>query len=146
MSDTNTATPTGNEQQVRMLLTEVRTLPPGAAAELLAEYSAPVIGAVLTALSTAVAQEVLAGLPGGLRDSVLLEAPPNIARQWARNQAYPEDSVGRMIEAPLAVFRPETSVGTAIEELRALVKTVFVTYGYITDEAGKLLGVVTMRD
>jgi len=146
MSEANAATPRGNEQQVSMLLTEVRTLPPGAAAELLSEYSAPVICAVLTALNTAVAQEVLAGLPGGLRDSVLLEAPPNIARQWARNQAYPEDSVGRMIEAPLAVFRPETTVGAAIEELRALVKTVFVTYGYITDEAGKLLGVVTMRD
>jgi magnesium transporter len=146
MSEANAATPRGNEQQVGILLTEVRTLPPGAAAELLSEYSAPIIGAVLTALNTATAQEILTGLPGGLRDSVLLEAPPNIARQWARNQTYPEDSIGRMIEAPLAVFRPETTVGAAIEELRALVKTAFVTYGYITDAGGKLLGVVTMRD
>lgn len=146
MSEANAATPRGNEQQVRMLLTEVRTLPPGAAADLLAEYSAPVTGAVLMALDTATAQEILAGLPGGLRDSVLLEAPPDIARQWARNQGYPEDSIGRMMEAPLAVFRPDTTAGTAIEELRALVKTAFITYGYITDASGKLLGLITMRD
>lgn len=134
------------EHQVQALLNEVRTLPPRAAAELLSGYSAPVAGTVLMALDPASAQEILDGLPGGLRESILLEAPPDIARQWARNQGYPDDSIGRMMEAPLAIFRPETTVGTAIEELRALVKTAFITYGYITDPGGKLLGLVTMRD
>jgi magnesium transporter len=145
MPDTK-ATPHGNEQQVRELLAEVRTLPPGAAAQLLSNYSAPVTGAVLMALDSSSAQDVLAALPGGLRDSILLEAPPTIARQWARNQAYPEDSIGRMMEAPLSVFRPDTTVGEATEQLRTLVKTAFITYGYITDAAGRLLGLITMRD
>jgi len=129
-----------------MLLGEVRLLPPGAAAELLSDYSAPIAGGVLMELDPAMAQEIFTGLPGGLRDSILLEAPPNVARQWARNEAYPDDSIGRMMEPPLALFRPETTVGTAIEELRALVKTAFVTYGYVTDPAGKLIGLITMRD
>ena len=146
MPDAKAATPRGNEQQVGMLLTEVRTLPPRAAADFLSGHAVPVTGAVLMALDPATAQEILAALPGGLRDSILLEAPPTIARQWARNQAYPEDSIGRMMEAPLSVFRPQTTVGAAIEELRSLVKTAFITYGYITDAGGKLLGLITMRD
>ena len=146
MSEAKAATSQGNEQLVGKLLAEVRALPPGAAAELLSGYSAPVVGAVLMALDSSTSQDVLAALPGGLHDSILLEAPPTIARQWARNQAYPEDSIGRMMEAPLSVFRPETTVGEATEELRALVKTAFVTYGYVTDAASKLLGLVTMRD
>jgi magnesium transporter len=85
-------------------------------------------------------------LPGGLRENILLEAPPSIGQQWARNQAYPEDSIGRMMEAPLAYFRPENTVEAAVEELRSLVKTAFVTYGYVIDSAGKLLGLITMRD
>ncbi len=146
MTEANAATPRGNEQQAGILLGQVRTLPPGAAADLLADYAAPVAGAVLMALDTATAQDILAALPGGLRDSILLEAPAVISRQWTRNQAYPEDSIGRMMETPLAVFRPDTTVGAAIEELRTLVKTAFVTYGYVTDSAGKLLGLITMRD
>ncbi len=146
MSEAKAAAPRGNEQQIKTLLSEVRALPPLAAAELLSAYSAPVTGGVLMELDPATAQEILAALPGGLHDSILLEAPPAVARQWARNQAYPEDSVGRMMESALAVFRPETTVGTATEELRALVKSAFITYGYVTDPAGKLLGLVTMRD
>jgi magnesium transporter len=38
------------------------------------------------------------------------------------------------------------SVGEAIEQLRAVVRTAFVTYGYVTDGDGGLLGLVTMRD
>jgi magnesium transporter len=33
-----------------------------------------------------------------------------------------------------------------IERLRNMIKTAFVTYGYVTDESGKLLGLITMRD
>jgi magnesium transporter len=146
MSEAKTAAPRGNEQQIKTLLSEVRALPPLAAADLLSAYSAPVAGGVLMELDPATAQEILAALPGGLHDSILLEAPPAVARQWARNQAYPEDSIGRMMESALAVFRPETTVGAATEELRALVKSAFITYGYVTDPAGKLLGLVTMRD
>ena len=37
-------------------------------------------------------------------------------------------------------------MGDAIERLRNVLKTAFVTYGFVTDESGKLLGLVTMRD
>jgi magnesium transporter len=146
MSEANAAVTQGYEQQINKLLGEVQALPPGAAAELLSDRSAPIAGAVLMKLDSAAAQEIFDNLPGGLRDAILLEAPREIARQWERNQEYPEDSIGRMMEPPLATFRPETTVGAAIEALRALVKTAFITYAYVTDTAGKLMGLVTMRD
>jgi magnesium transporter len=37
-------------------------------------------------------------------------------------------------------------VGEAIEALRALIQSAFITYAYVTDPGGRLLGVVTMRD
>jgi magnesium transporter len=50
------------------------------------------------------------------------------------------------MEPAHAVFRPEATVGETVEQLRSLVKKRFVTYGYVTDSGGSLLGVVTMRD
>jgi len=69
-----------------------------------------------------------------------------VAEQWKRNATYPEGTIGRLMEAPLSVFRPEMTVGQAIEALRPLVRTAFVTYVYVVDDEGRLGGLVTMRD
>ena len=61
-------------------------------------------------------------------------------------EIYPEQSVGRLMEPPIAVFPPNLTVGEATEHVRELTPTRLVTYGYITDTSGVLLGVVTMRD
>jgi magnesium transporter len=37
-------------------------------------------------------------------------------------------------------------VTTAIEEIRQLVKRAFITYGFVTDSEGKLLGILVMRE
>ena len=50
------------------------------------------------------------------------------------------------MEPPLAIFRPEVTIAQAIEALRLLVKRAFITYGFVTDPEGKLLGVVAMRE
>ncbi|MDI1250870.1 MAG: magnesium transporter [Lacunisphaera sp.] len=59
---------------------------------------------------------------------------------------YPELSVGRLMEPPIAVFLPHLTVGEATERVRELASQRLFTYGYITDADGVLLGVVTMRD
>ncbi|MGH8667585.1 MAG: magnesium transporter, partial [Burkholderiales bacterium] len=68
------------------------------------------------------------------------------ARQWQRNGAYSQDSIGRLMEPAYAMYRPGMTVGETIERLRALVKVAFVTYGYVVDDQGRLCGLVTMRD
>ena len=64
----------------------------------------------------------------------------------ADDHPYPERSVGRMMEPPLAVFVPEQTVGEAIETIRELVKQAFITYAWVLEVDGKLVGVITMRD
>jgi len=66
--------------------------------------------------------------------------------RWPRNEAYPPHTVGYLMEPALAVFRPDASVGETVELLRTLIKSAFITYGYITDVGGKLVGIITMRD
>ncbi|HKB58010.1 MAG TPA: magnesium transporter [Lacunisphaera sp.] len=59
---------------------------------------------------------------------------------------YPEQSMGRLMESPIAVFPPKLTVGEATERVRELASQRLFTYVYIVDDAGVLLGVVTMRD
>jgi len=141
---TTQATP--QEPQYKTLIPEVKARPPHEAAALLAEYPAGVIAAVLLELNPALTQDILAELPRGLVDAVLPLVPEETAKQWERNQRYPQGSIGRLMEPALAVFTPEQTVRETVEELRSLVKTAFVTYCYVTDAGGRLTGVVTMRD
>jgi magnesium transporter len=60
--------------------------------------------------------------------------------------SFPEKSIGRLMEPPVAVFPPHLTVGEATEQIRELAASRLFTYGYITDQNGVLLGVVTMRD
>ena len=46
----------------------------------------------------------------------------------------------------LGVFRPEMTVAETVEELRELTRSAIITYCYVTDEDGQLVGVVVMRD
>ncbi len=60
---------------------------------------------------------------------------------------YPENSVSRLMEPPIAVFLPTLTVSEATEMVRDLAANTRVfTYGYIVDATGILVGVVTMRD
>ncbi len=113
---------------------------------------------MLAALEPARAVEALGDMNPGLAQDILDEMPadafaaltrvaaPEQARQWVRNAGYARGSVGRLMEPAYAVFPPGIQVGEAIEQLRALTRTAFVTYGYVTDAERRLLGLVTMRD
>lgn len=59
---------------------------------------------------------------------------------------YPEQSVGRLMEHPIAVFPPHLTVGEATERVRDLAAQRLFTYCYICNQRGVLEGVVTMRD
>lgn len=65
---------------------------------------------------------------------------------WSLPSTYPEGTIGRMMEPPLAVFPPGMTIAEATEELRELVKKGFITYGFVVDESETLLGVIVMRE
>ncbi len=120
--------------------------PASEAAKLLVDVDAPKAYDVLVALNPAFAQDILAELAEPQRGAVIAVASPELARQWARNQSFDVGSVGRLMEPVLSTFAASTTVGSAIETLRMLIKSAFITYGYVVDSGGKLQGVVTMRD
>lgn len=124
----------------------VNALSASDAAALLSKYPANLIAEVLQDLNPAVTQDILATLPRATRDAALKVVPPKIAQQWTSNQSYADGTIGQMMEPALSVFPPQMTVAEAVAALRDLVKAVFVTYGYVVDPGGKLLGVITMRD
>ena len=130
----------------RELARAAKARSPKEAAALLAEYPAARIAEVLHDLNPARTQDILAELPGGLVDGIVQASSPALARQWQINQPFGEGTIGRMMEPVRAVFRPDMSVHDTVEQLRPLVRAAFITYGYVTDDAGKLLGLITMRD
>ena len=101
---------------------------------------------VLRELLPNVAQEIFKHLPMVRARAILAATPPDIAKSWHLDARYPEDSVGSLMEPPVAVFRPDDTVRSTVESLRELTKHQFVTYCFVTNADGKLAGVITMRD
>ncbi len=133
-------------EETKQLVADLQARPASEAARLLEAVSAAVACDALTQLNPAFAQDILAELPDANRSAAMMTAPAEVARQWQTNQAFEVGTIGRLMEPAYSVLAPATTVGEAIESLRALIKSAFITYGYITDPDGKLLGVVTMRD
>jgi magnesium transporter len=100
----------------------------------------------LVELNPASTQDLLAELAEATLSTLVKAAPREVAQQWLRNARFAQGAIGRLMEPAYAVFAPGQSVGEAVEQLRAVVRTAFVTYGYVTDPGGRLLGLVTMRD
>ena len=55
-------------------------------------------------------------------------------------------SVADLMKPPIGVFTGDMTVAETVEQLRDLTRAALITYCYVTDEAGRLEGVVTMRD
>lgn len=128
------------------LVARLKAQPPREAARMLAALEPARALEALVDLNPSLAQDVLAEMSPEALDVVSRAAPPEVARQWLRNARYARGAIGRLMDPAYAVFSPDMSVGEAIEQLRAVVRTAFVTYGYVTDADRKLLGLVTMRD
>ena len=128
------------------LVVHISNLTPAAAAERLEPIADEQAAEVLAQINPARADDVMLAMGDARRLAVIEAAPEANSRQWTTNFACPEGSVGRLMEPPHAIFPPELSVAETIERIRKLVKSIFVTYGFIVDEAGALIGVVTMRD
>ena len=136
----------GPDERANALADELRLHASDDAAALLTGAVTSTAVAALMRVPPGLAQAILASLEPAARDKLLAAAPAEHARQWRLNAQQEEDSIGRLMEPAFGVFPPGKTVGETIEALRALVKTSFITYCYVTDPAGKLLGIVTMRD
>jgi magnesium transporter len=130
----------------KALAAEAMLRPAQDAAELLSGHPPNVVAAALMELNPGFTQDILEALDPEMKQALSPWVPPERLRQWACNAAYPQDSIGRLMEPAYSVFSADMTVAETIERLRALAKVALVTYGYIVDEHGVLRGVLTMRD
>src|SRR4029453_15964176 len=101
---------------------------------------------MLELLNPAAALKILQRFGLSRRETILATASSETTQQWMRNQTYPERTVGQLMQPPLAVFRPTTTVAEATEQIPRLARKTIIPYAFVTDEQEKLLGVVVMRD
>lgn len=134
------------EPELRELFIKVVEREPRDAVHMLEAYPDEFVVRMLELLNPALAQNVLKCFDPARRQSILATAPPEVHRQWMRNQTFPENTIGRLMQPPLAVFDPETTVAEATELIRNLAPKTIITYGFVTDKEEKLLGVMVMRD
>ena len=128
------------------LVDELQARPASEAARLLDHVPPDAARDALMQLNPAFAIDILTELLDESRQAIMAVTSIEIAGQWQKNQAYPVGSLGRLMEPAYSVLAPELTVGEAIEKLRLLIKSAFITYGYVIDPGGRLMGVVTMRD
>ena len=132
--------------QRAILAGQLKALPAEEAAALLERTQPQQAAEALQDLNPSMAAAILAEIEKGARSLIASSAPEVIAEQWKRNATYPKGTIGRLMDAPLAVFSPDMTVGEAIEALRPIVRTAFVTYIYVVDADRRLEGLATMRD
>jgi magnesium transporter len=134
------------EPEIRTLFTKLVEHDPREGAKMLEPYPDEFVVQMLELLNPASALNILGRFDPLRRQSVLATASPEDTQQWMRNETYPERTIGRLMQPPLAVFRPQTTVAEATEQIRRLARKTIITYGFVTNEQDKLLGVVVMRD
>jgi len=128
------------------LFAQVRKLDPKSAAERLAESADSAIADLLSRLHIGHAVEILEEFEPERRQRISAATPFGHGQLWLQGHAYDEGTVGRLMERPPAVFAPGTTVGEAVESLREIVKQRMVTYIFVTEGDGRLVGVVAFRE
>jgi magnesium transporter len=138
--------PSSGDARLQALDDAILRLGPHDACELLSGEPNESIANVLSRQNPSIADEILWTFPEERRQQILAAAPAAQREQWAQNHAYPEDTVGRLMDRPLAVLLETQTVAEAVERLRPIVQRALVTYGWVVDAGGKLVGVLAFRE
>jgi magnesium transporter len=130
----------------RPLSERLRQLDPQGAADRLESLADVDIARNLIELGPGHAIDILMKFSPERRGRIAAATSFGEGEQWLKDWHYPESSVGRLMEGTPAVFRPETPVTTVIEAMREEVKRQLITYIFVTEKDGRLVGVVTFRE
>lgn len=116
--------------------------------ELAETLSAERLGQYLAHLSHQDAADLLGELPTDDQHEVLQRIAPEHATRVRALLSYPEDSAGGIMSDRFICLRENQTVGECQEYLRTRSEEYLedVSYLYVTDHAGKLIGIVSLRD
>ncbi len=135
-----------NTPELDALTEEVRSLDAVGARDRLSAHEDDVIGQVLVLLGPGHALPILERFEPERRVHIAAETAAGQGEEWLQCSTFPEHSVGRLLERAPAVFRPHTLVRDAVRVLRHAVKQRLITYVFVTEHSGTLVGVVTFRE
>jgi magnesium transporter len=119
---------------------------PAEAVKLLETQPVDAVAEALEQVNPGVRWSVLEAMPDRQRAEALAAARDELREHWRKNLEYPENTIGSLMDPPLGVLHPDSTIGEAVDELRKLVKRHFITYLYVTNHLGRLVGVVVMRE
>lgn len=130
----------------RRLSDDVRELDPQGAADRLEQLPDAEIAAALAELGPGHAIEILEKFAPERRAQIAAATASGEGEQWLKDWHYPDDSVGRLMETTPAVFPPDAPVARVIDVMREAVKRQLITYIFVAESDGRLVGVVTFRE
>lgn len=127
-----------------LLLDELRDMDAAAAARRLDALPDGEIADVLSALGPGRAPAVLDRF--GAERRARIASAADDSEHWIANRNWPEDSVGRLMEPAPEAFTAGAKVADVLAALRPTLTRTLVTYVFVVDDAGRLVGVVTFRE
>lgn len=125
----------------------LKSLQPQKAGRLLARIHAQHACLLVQRLSPRHAAIVFSHMPDKSARRLAALLPPEFAAAVAETLSYPLQSAGRLMHGDFLSFRTGLKVEEVISRLRLLAHgQVPLSYCYVVDEAGRLVGVLNMRD
>jgi len=115
--------------------------------ELIEDLPAPQASEILEQMPADEAADVLGDLPGEQARDLVQLMEKEAAQDVSELLVHDEDTAGGLMGTDFITFPPDLTVGESIARLRPIAREAEVFfYFYVVDEAGRLLGVVSMRD
>jgi magnesium transporter len=125
----------------------LREMHPASAASVIADMEAPEASMVLAEMAPDDRVDILAHVPEALQEPLVRELDAREAAEVRSLEAYPDDSAGGIMTTEVVALGEAMTVEQAVAELRRVSREVEqVYYVYVTDAAGRLTGVLSMRD
>ncbi len=91
---------------------DLQRLPPPEAVERLRGETDDIAARSLALINPGAAVDILGRMAAPRREQIAAAAPDGRGAQWLIDLHYPEESVGRLMERPLAVFAPKRRSAT----------------------------------
>ena len=125
---------------------DLRDLDAAGAADRLAPQDDDAVATALQSLGPLLGRAVFDRFDPARRLRIAAAAERAGADRWLSGSAWPEGSVGRLMEDTPAVFTAETTVAEVVARLRTLPARGGITYVFVVDAQRRLIGVVAFRE
>jgi len=124
----------------------LKELPPELLPDILAMIDDDKVGRLIVRAEPDDAVTFIDSLPEPRREEIMSLLDPERRAEVRELISYPEDTVGRLMTTEFMALAPDTTAQGAIDKIRERGELETFFYLYVVDDAGKLIGVVPIRN